>query len=77
MYAMKTKEAQLALIDELLDQLDLRVDFLGRQKITLKMCKQDTTRIDELLLAVCESFVKTRAYKKRLEADIAINTGSD
>jgi hypothetical protein len=77
MYDLKTNEAQLALVNELIIQLNIRVDILMRQKTTLKMCKQDTTRIDELLLSICESFVKTRTYKKKLESGLAACNGLD
>jgi hypothetical protein len=69
-YDSKTKENQLALVNELIVQLDIRVEYLIRQKTTLKMCKQDTTHVDELLLSVGESFVRTGEFKKRLLADL-------
>jgi hypothetical protein len=69
-YDSKTKENQLALVNELIVQLDIRVEYLIRQKTTLKMCRQDTTHVDELLLSVGESFVRTREFKKRLLADL-------
>lgn len=77
MHDLTTKEARLALVNQLIAQLDLRVDFLIRQKTTLKMCKQDTTRIDELLLSVSHSLIKTRVLKKKLQVELAAHNGSD
>lgn len=70
---LKTRESQLALINELIAQLDTRVEYLMRQKNIFNMCKQDTTRINELLLSVYESFVKTRGFKEKLQADLTSN----
>lgn len=73
MYDFKTKAIHLTLVNELIVQLDKRVNYLIRQKTILKMCKQDTAHIDEILLSVCSSFVKTRAIKRRLLADLTFH----
>jgi hypothetical protein len=70
-YDSKTKRRQLVLVNELIVQLDSRVDYLIRQKATLKMCRQDMRHIDELLLCVTKSLVRTRAIKERLQADLS------
>lgn len=74
MYDLKKKEAHLHLVNELIDQIDLRVDFLTRQKTTLKMCMQNTTHIDELLLPVSDAFIKARVLRKTLQAELAVLT---
>ena len=70
-YDPKTKRSQLILVNELIVQLDSRVDYLIRQKATLRMCRQDMRHIDELLLSVSQSLVRTRALKERLQADLS------
>lgn len=70
-YEMKAKEHQLALLSELVVQLDLHVEFFIRQRTILRMCKQDTTHIDELLLSVCNTSVETEVVKNRLQTDLA------
>lgn len=71
MYNSKTKESRLVLVNELIVQLDGRVDYLIRQKTILRMCKQDIRHIDELLLSVTQSLVKIRVLKERLQADLS------
>ena len=71
MFDSKTKGSQLVLVNELIVQLDSRVDYLIRQKAILRMCKQDMGHIDELLLSVNQSLVRTRALKERLQADLS------
>lgn len=67
----KTKESQLGLVNELIVQLDGRVDHLIRQQTILRMCKQDMRHTDELLLSVTQSLVRIRAIKERLQADLS------
>ena len=68
---MKTEENQLALLSELMIQLDRRVEVLTRQRDILRMCKQDTSRVEDLLLTVCDFSVKTKAITERLQATLA------
>ena len=75
-YDLKTKEMRLALTNELIAQLDLRVNVLIRQKTTLEMCKQDTARIDEQLLYVSDAFATTRAIQKKLQVELAVRIGA-
>ena len=70
-YDPKTKRRQLILVNELIVQLDSRVDYLIRQKATLRMCRQGMRHIDELLLSVSQSLVRTRALKERLQAGLS------
>jgi hypothetical protein len=74
MYDLKKKEAHLHLANQLIDQIDVRVDFLTRQKATLKMCMQDTTHIDQLLIPVSDAFIKARVLRKTLQAELAALT---
>jgi hypothetical protein len=75
-YDLKTKEMRLALTNQLIAQLDLRVNVLIRQKATLEMCKQDTARIDEQLRYVSDAFATTRAIQKKLQIELAVHIGA-
>jgi hypothetical protein len=68
---LKTKETRLALTNQLIAQLDVRADGLERQKATLKMCKQDTTPIDEQLRYVSDAYATSTAIRKKLQAELA------
>jgi hypothetical protein len=70
-YDSKTKESQLGLVNELIVQLDGRVDYLISQETILRMCKQEIRHIDELLLSVTQALVRIRALKERLQADLS------
>jgi hypothetical protein len=53
MYDLKKKEAHLQLANQLIDQIDLRVDFLTRQKATLRCaCKIQHTLMNYCVLLV-------------------------
>ncbi len=63
---LKTKETRLALTNQLIAQLDVRADGLEHQKAILKLCKQDTGRIDEQLRNVGEAYTTSMAIRKKL-----------
>ena len=60
MYDSKKKESQLVLVNELIVQLNGRVDYLIRQKTILRMCNQDIKHVVELLLSVTPIFSKNK-----------------
>jgi hypothetical protein len=72
----KTKETRLALTNQLIAQLDVRADGLERQKATLKMCRQDTARIDEQLRYVSDAYATSMAIRKKLQAELAVRIGA-
>jgi hypothetical protein len=72
---LKTKETRLALTNQLITQLDVRADGLEHQKAILKLCKQDTTRIDEQLRYVSNAYTTSMAIRKKLQAELAAHIG--